>query len=76
MLMFQQLWSVIHSTISFGRAKYLYGLFFGMGALGAAIGSILPGYFAVKMGSESLLMATLPDLYCPFLLLLLRPEAD
>ncbi len=60
MLMFQQLWSVIHSTITYGRAKYLYGLFFGVGALGALIGSILPGFFAVKMGSESLLVATLP----------------
>lgn len=60
MLMFQQLWSVIHSTISFGKAKYLYGLFFGMGALGSAAGSILPGFFAVKVGSESLLIATLP----------------
>jgi len=60
MLMFQQLWSVIHSTISYGRAKYLYGLFFGVGALGASIGSILPGFFAVKMGSESLLVATFP----------------
>lgn len=60
LLMFQQLWSVIHSTISYGRAKYLYGLFFGVGALGAAIGSILPGFFAVKIGSEPLLLATLP----------------
>ena len=60
MLMFQQLWSVIHSTISFSRAKYLYGLIFGVGALGAALGSILPGFFAVKLGSESLLFATLP----------------
>jgi ATP:ADP antiporter, AAA family len=60
MLMFQQLWSVIHSTVSYGRAKYLYGLFFGVGALGATLGSILPGFFAVKMGSESLLIATLP----------------
>jgi AAA family ATP:ADP antiporter len=60
MLMFQQLWSVIHSVISFGKAKYLYGLFFGMGAFGSALGSILPGFFAVKMGSESLLVATLP----------------
>jgi AAA family ATP:ADP antiporter len=51
---------VIHSTISYGRAKYLYGLFFGVGALGASLGSILPGFFAVKMGSESLLIATLP----------------
>ncbi len=60
MLMFQQLWSVIHSTISYSRAKYLYGLFFGIGAIGAFLGSILPGFFAVKMGSESLLLATLP----------------
>jgi AAA family ATP:ADP antiporter len=60
MLMFQQLWSVIHSTISFGRAKYLYGFFFGIGALGATLGSILPGFFAVKVGSESLLLITLP----------------
>jgi ATP:ADP antiporter, AAA family len=59
-LMFQQLWSVIHSTISYGRAKYLYGMFFGVGALGASMGSILPGFFAVKMGSEPLLAATLP----------------
>lgn len=60
MLMFQQLWSVIHSTISFSKAKYLYGLFFGFGALGAALGSILPGFFAVRMGSETLLLSTLP----------------
>ncbi len=60
MLMFQQLWSVIHSTISFSRAKYLYGFFFGIGALGSSVGSILPGYFAIKMGSESLLGFTLP----------------
>lgn len=60
MLMFQQLWSVIHSTISFGQAKYLYGFFFGLGALGAVLGSILPGFFAVKVGSEALLIATLP----------------
>ncbi len=60
MLMFQQLWSVIHSVISFSKAKYLYGFFFGFGALGATLGSILPGFFAVQMGSESLLLATLP----------------
>lgn len=60
MLMFQQLWSVIHLTISFGKAKYLYGFFFGVGALGSTFGSVLPGFFAVKLGSESLLFATLP----------------
>lgn len=60
MLMYQQLWSVIHSTISFEKAKYLYGFFFGFGALGAVLGSILPGFFAVKMGSETLLFASMP----------------
>lgn len=60
MLMFQQLWSVIHSTVSFQRAKYLYGIFFAMGAAGSAFGSILPGFFAAKIGSEALLFATLP----------------
>lgn len=60
LLVFQQLWSMIHSTISFDRAKYLYGFFFGVGALGATVGSLLPGFFAVKMGSESLLFATFP----------------
>lgn len=60
MLMFQQLWSVIHSTVSLSQAKYLYGIFFGIGACGAIFGSILPGYCAVKLGSENLLFASLP----------------
>jgi AAA family ATP:ADP antiporter len=64
MLMFQQLWSVIHSTVSLKRAKYLYGVFFGVGGLGSLAGSLLPGFFAVKVGSESLLYMTLPLYLC------------
>lgn len=64
MLMFQQLWSVIHSAVSLNRAKYLYGIFFGVGGLGSLVGSLLPGFFAVKMGSESLLYMTLPVYLC------------
>ncbi len=60
MLMFQQLWSVIHSTIPQTKAKYLYGIFFGIGGCGAMVGSLLPSFFAVTIGSESLLFATLP----------------
>jgi ATP:ADP antiporter, AAA family len=60
MLMFQQLWSVIHATVQLKKAKYLYGFLFGIGALGGFSGSFLPGFFAVKMGSESLLFSTLP----------------
>ena len=60
LLMLQQLWSVVHTTIPAQRAKYLYGILFGVGALGGVAGSILPGFFAVLVGSENLLFATLP----------------
>jgi ATP/ADP translocase len=61
--MFQQLWSVIHATIKLENAKYLYGFLFGIGAIGAFFGSAIPSFFAVKMGSEALLLCTLP-IYC------------
>ncbi|MDR2539166.1 MAG: hypothetical protein LBC45_00840 [Chlamydiales bacterium] len=64
MLMFQQLWSIIHSTISLKHAKYLYGIFLGAGGVGSLLGSLLPGFFAVKVGSESLLYMTLPLYLC------------
>ncbi|MBI2743257.1 MAG: hypothetical protein HYX48_04995 [Chlamydiales bacterium] len=60
LLMFQQLWSVIHSTIDTKRAKYLYGIIFGIGGIGGALGSLVPGFLAVKFGSENLLFFSLP----------------
>jgi AAA family ATP:ADP antiporter len=60
MLLFQQLWSVIHSTIQMGQAKFLYGLVFAFGGLGGIVGSILPGFFAVSMGTPNLVFASLP----------------
>ncbi|MCF7853087.1 MAG: hypothetical protein K9M07_07615 [Simkaniaceae bacterium] len=60
MLMFQQVWSVFHSTIPSQRAKFLYGVFYGVGGLGSVLGSMIPGFFAVKMGSEKLLLLTIP----------------
>ena len=60
MLMFQQLWSVIHTTIKMTQAKFLYGVLFGIGGLGAIFGSTVPGFFAVQVGSESLLFLTVP----------------
>lgn len=65
LLMLGQLWSMIHSTISISRAKYLYGCIYGMGTIGAIIGSFIPGYFAVHFGSEKILFCT-----CPLYLLL------
>ncbi|MFI5334856.1 MAG: Npt1/Npt2 family nucleotide transporter [Chlamydiales bacterium] len=60
LLMFQQLWSVIHATIDTKRAKYIYGFLFGIGGLGGMCGSAIPGFFAVKFGSENLLFLSLP----------------
>lgn len=60
LMMFQQLWSVIHSSIALDRAKYLYGIFFGVGGLGSLFGSAFPGFFAVAYGSEQLLFLTIP----------------
>lgn len=58
LLMFQHLWSVVHSTIEKSKAKYLYGIIYGIGGLGSVCGSCVPGFFASKYGSETLLLAT------------------
>ncbi|HSX03409.1 MAG TPA: hypothetical protein VLG76_01625, partial [Rhabdochlamydiaceae bacterium] len=60
LLMFQQLYSVIHSTIRMEHAKLLYGIFFGIGGMGSLLGSFFPGFFAVQVGSEQLLYLSLP----------------
>lgn len=58
LLMFQQLWSVIHSTIAKHRAKYLYGMIYGIGGLGSVLGSCIPGFLAHRVGSQNLLFFT------------------
>ncbi len=60
MLMLQQLWSVVHATLDLKRAKYLYGILFGIGGLGGVCGSFIPGFFAILFGSENLLFFSLP----------------
>ena len=60
LLMFKQLWSLIHSTITPHRAKYLYGVLFAVGTLGSITGSLIPGFFATWTGSESLFFLTAP----------------
>ncbi|MDN3508450.1 MAG: Npt1/Npt2 family nucleotide transporter [Candidatus Neptunochlamydia sp.] len=60
LLMFQQLWSVIHTKTEISKAKYLYGILFGVSGIGAIFGSLVPSFFAVKMGSEPLLYMTIP----------------
>jgi AAA family ATP:ADP antiporter len=60
LLMLKQVWSMIHSTIPASRAKFLYGCIYGMGTVGAICGSLIPGYMATYLGSEKILLLTLP----------------
>ena len=60
LLMFKQLWSLIHGTIAPHRAKYLYGLIYAMGTAGAIFGNLIPSLFAVEIGSKFLFLFTLP----------------
>ena len=60
LLMFKQLWSMIHSTIAASRAKYIFGIIFGVGTCGAALGSLVPGFLAPYFGSTPLLLFSLP----------------
>lgn len=60
LLMFKQLWSMIHTTIAASRSKYLYGMIFAMGTLGSCFGSMIPGFGAVSIGSEQLFLLTIP----------------
>jgi hypothetical protein len=57
-LMFQQLWSVIHATINIDRAKYLYGILFGMGGIGSVIGILFPGFLALYFSGSCLLLSS------------------
>lgn len=60
LMLFQLLWSVIHSNIELKKAKYLYGIFFGVGGLGSILGSSIPSFFAISYGSENLLFFSIP----------------
>jgi ATP:ADP antiporter, AAA family len=60
LLMFKQLWSLIHSSMDTHKNKYLYSLLFGIGGLGSMCGSMFPSFLAVKVGSENLFFMTLP----------------
>lgn len=60
LLLFQALWSIIHATVSTQQARALYGVMFGIGGLGSVFGSAIPGFLALKVGSEHLLLFSVP----------------
>ena len=55
MLMFTQLWSLLHATVKSEKAKYMYGIFYAIGGVGSICGSIVPGFFASQYGTTPLL---------------------
>ncbi|MEC8306286.1 MAG: Npt1/Npt2 family nucleotide transporter [Chlamydiota bacterium] len=60
LLLFQQLWSIIHSSSNQKESHSLYGVLFGVGGVGSVVGSLIPGFFAVSLGSSHLLFFCLP----------------
>ena len=62
LLMFKQLWSMIHSTLPQKYSKTFFGIIFGGSTAAACLGSLVPGFYASKFGTESLFLCT-PCIY-------------
>lgn len=60
LLLFQQIWSVIHSSTKLQQATYFYGIVFALGTCGSIFGSLLSARFATTIGSHFLLLFSLP----------------
>lgn len=60
LLMYKQVWSLIHTSISRERAKYIYGIIFTIGGVGGILGGAVPGFLATYMGSKQLFLFTAP----------------
>lgn len=55
-LLIEQYWSFINSTLATGSAKKLNGPICGIGSIGAILGGMLVGSIATKVGSAALLL--------------------
>jgi len=62
LLLFKQLWSMIHATCDVSKIKYLYSVPFFIGSFGAIVGSIIPSFLAISVGSASIFFFT-PVIY-------------
>lgn len=60
LFMYKQVWSLVHTSVPYQRAKYLYGFIFAVGGIASILGGVFPGFFASKMGSKNLFLFTLP----------------
>lgn len=60
LLMFKQLWSLIHTTVDTTKNRYIYSFLFGVGGFGSILGSMFPSFLAVRIGSNMLFFFALP----------------
>lgn len=60
LLMLKQVWSIIHSSVEKKRAKIFYAALLILGSIGSLIGNAVPGFFASSIGSERILLISLP----------------
>lgn len=60
LLMFKQLWSLIHTSVDTTKNRLVYSLLFGIGGVGAILGSSLPSSLAIKLGAHTLFFVTIP----------------
>lgn len=74
LLMYKQVWSIIHTTMTFNRAKYLYGIIFALSGTASMIGGLIPGFLATSLKTTNLFLFTLPIyfLLCIFYLKLYK----
>ncbi len=67
-IIIEQYWSFINSTLREGQAKKLNGPICGVGSLGALLGGFMVGQLAIPIGTEALLLlaaaSLLPAAFC------------
>jgi ATP/ADP translocase len=60
LLMFKQVWSLVHTTVSTDKAKTVYGLLFAAGGFGAFLGGMIDKFCASAITSEKLFIFSAP----------------
>lgn len=68
LIIFQQLWSLIHIKGTLSQTQPLYGILFGIGGLGSMLGGICTTLFVPLCQSEGILYISAPVYFCLFII--------
>lgn len=66
LLVFKQLWSMIHCTIPGSKAKYIYGIIYAMGTVGSSLCSCFASGVVLAIGTISLFAFSIPAYFTLF----------